>query len=277
MMGVKAALQSFAQGDFAKVLCSTTPDLNLRRAIEDGEIVILSANTLSDKEGVATFGRLFMADLAVAIGEIQKNETKPLLPFPVWLDEYASFKHTFHQVLFQLARSANVGLIIGVQGFEFLADGKEGATFARNVLANCWNHIFFDIRDDTSKDFAAKLAGTLIKEMEQKSEGYSDSEGFDKSKGDMVGTRNRGKSITTGTKATREDEIQPEDLKLDAGDAIWIGKFDTKRVRLPFVKFKNPAPNLREEFKKFEIMQKDVSSSLGILKRMKLKLSQEGM
>ena len=48
MMGVKAALQSFAYGDFAEVLCTVDPDLKLTDAIENGEIIILSANTLKD-------------------------------------------------------------------------------------------------------------------------------------------------------------------------------------------------------------------------------------
>ena len=273
MMGVKAALQPFAKGDFAEILCTVNPDLNLREAIENGEIVVLSASTLKDRDGVATFARLFMADLAVAVGEIQGAGTKPLIPFPVWLDEYASFKHSYQESLFQLARSANVGLIIGVQGFNFLANGRDGDTFAKNVLANCWNHIFFDIKDTDTRELAAKLSGTIIMEMEQVSESESTGEGYDKAKGDIVGTKNKGKSISTGIKQTREDQIQSEDLMLDAGDAIWIGKFETYRTRLPFVDFKKPPLNLKEEFKHFEKFRNQSGNGLGIMEVMAARLA----
>jgi hypothetical protein len=267
MMGVKAALQSFAYGDFAEVLCTVEPDLKLTDAIENGEIIVLSANTLKDSEGVATFGRLFMADLAVAIGEIQSKESKPLIPFPIWLDEYASFKNDSHKKLFQLARSANIGLIIGVQGKNFLSDGPEGETFAKNVLANCWNHVFYDIRDDTRK-FAAEMAGTIIREMEQSSDSETRGHGYDKSQGNIVGNISTGKSKSTGTKQTREDQIQPEDLMLDAGDALWVGKYETYRVRLPFVNFKSPKPDLNQEFIYFEKFKTENVKDLGLFEKM---------
>ena len=272
MMGVKAALQSFTTGDFAEVLCSIEPDLDLRRAIEEGEIVVLSANTLKDKEGVSTFARLFMADLAVAIGEIQSEGTKPLLPFPVWLDEYASFKHSFHQILFQLARSANVGLIIGIQGIGFLEDGNEGEVFARNVLGNCWNHVFFSIGDDKTRDLAISLAGSIINEMEQTSESESTGMSHDKSQGDIVGNISNAKSISTGTKQAREDQIQPEDLMLDAGDALWIGKYETYRTRLPYVSFAEDEPDLEKEYMDFEKFKNERATGLGLLEKMATRL-----
>lgn len=265
VMGVIAGLQSFIQGKYASVLNTNNPQVRLKESIENGDIVIVSANTLTNKQGAETFGRLLMADLGVAIGQIQQQGTKPLVTFPVWLDEYGSFKHSFQETLFQLARSANVGLIVGIQGFGFLkGSGKGDQTFAENVLANCWNHIFFDIRDLKTREICAGLAGTAIKYMEQTSESESEGQSNDKSQSTIVGNQSKSKSVSSGFKGTREDEVQANDLKLEAGDALWVGKHETYRMRLPIIEFEDDAPDLKDVWHEMEILNFPPRNKLGV-------------
>lgn len=201
---------------------------------------MLTIPSLSDSEGAQLFGKLFIADFMRAIGDVQAMDIKPAVPYFAFFDEYPSFKAEFHEKLWQLARSANVSLNMSAQGYSFLANESE--YFAKNILANCWNHFFYDVRDPETREIAAKLAGTVIRLFEQTSEGSSSSRSASSEKSGIISQESQGTSFSKGHKATREDLLQPEDFFLEEGDAILIGKSESYRLRLPIVDFKDPAP-----------------------------------
>lgn len=244
--GLTASIAPFANSIYGSVVNSYDPDINLRQSIEDGEVLVVSMSGLSDAKGVSIFGQIFLADLARAIGDIQTYGTKPRLIYPVWLDEYASFKHLDHKELFQLARSANISLSISIQDINQLK--LESQEFAKIVLGQCWTNVFFDIADQDSRDIAYSMAGTVIREFEQKTEATNEGKSGDSTEsGAIHHTWSQGKSISSGTKAMREELLQPDDLMLDAGDAIVIGKNETYKVRMPFVMFDGEPIDLHSE------------------------------
>lgn len=244
--GVIAAINPFCNSNYGAVVNSYDPDIELRKCIENNEVLVVSISSLADSKGASLFGQIFLADLARAIGEIQVAGTKPYFVYPVWLDEYASFKHEHHQQLFQLARSANISLAISVQGINFLK--QESEEFAKNVVGQCWTSIFYDIKDPDTRELAAAFAGTVIREFEQTSEGTNTGQSHDSTgSGSTLYTKSEGKSVSSGTKAMREELIQPEDMMLDAGDALIIGKNETYRVRMPIIEFDNEPVHLSEK------------------------------
>lgn len=118
--GLVSKLSAFAHSEYGSIVNTYAPDVDIKQAILNNEVVVLSMSSLADKDGVELFGKLFISDLARAVGEIQLEKSKPLTMCPAIFDEYPSFMDESHVQLFQLARSANVPIIIAFQGVGFL-------------------------------------------------------------------------------------------------------------------------------------------------------------
>ncbi|MFL1449097.1 type IV secretory system conjugative DNA transfer family protein [Pseudomonas tritici] len=240
--GLVSKLSAFAHSEYSTIVNTYAPDVDLKHAILNNEVVVLSMSSLADKDGVELFGKLFISDLARAVGEIQLEKSKPLSMCPAIFDEYPSFMDATQVQLFQLARSANVPIIIAFQGVGFLADISP--EFVEMVLGNCWHHIYCDVRDTSTREFAVKLAGTVITKMESTAEGQSTGASHASDEAGLVANQSDGESASVSTKATREEMIQPEDFAtLDQGDGIIVGKSGTYRVRMPMVR--NTFPNVQ--------------------------------
>jgi intracellular multiplication protein IcmO len=237
--GLVSKLSAFAHSEYSTIVNTYAPDVDLKQSILNNEVVVLSMSSLADKDGVELFGKLFISDLARAVGEIQLEKSKPLTMCPAIFDEYPSFMDESQVQLFQLARSANVPIIIAFQGVGFLENISP--SFVEMVLGNCWHHIYCDIRDSKTREFAVKLAGNIITKMESTSEGQSVGASHASDEGGLVANQSDGESASVTTKSSREELIQPEDFStLDQGDGIIVGKSGTYRVRMPMVRNKFP-------------------------------------
>ncbi|PWD02035.1 type IV secretory system conjugative DNA transfer family protein [Pseudomonas amygdali] len=238
--GLISKLSSFAHSEYSSIVNTYAPDVDLKESILNNEVVVLSMSSLADKDGVELFGKLFISDLARAVGEIQLEKSKPLAMNPAIFDEYPSFMDESQVQLFQLARSANVPIIIAFQGVGFLENISPA--FVEMVLGNCWHHLYCDVRDSKSREFAVKLAGSVITKMESTAEGSSTGNSHASDEAGLVANQNDGESATVSTKSQREEMIQPEDFStLDQGDGILVGKSGTYRIRMPLVRNKFPS------------------------------------
>lgn len=245
LQGLVSKLSAFAHSEYSRIVNTYSPDVELKDAILNNKVVILSMSSLADKDGVALFGKLFISDLARAIGDIQLSKEKPLMICPAIFDEYPSFMDASQVSLFQLARSANVPIIIAFQGVGFLENISPA--FVEMVLGNCWTHVYCDIRDKKTREFAIALAGTMVKRFESETVGTSTGQSFGSEESGMVTKDSEGLSMSSGFKATREDILQPEDFStLDQGDGIIIAKSGTYRVRMPMVRNDFRSPHFSE-------------------------------
>lgn len=259
LLGLITKLGAFAHSEYARIVNTYTPDVDLKEAILNNQVVVLSMSALTDSEGVKMFGQLFISDLARAVGEIQLEKSKPLMICPAIFDEYPSFMDESHISLFQLARSANVPIIIAFQGVGFLA--KIDPTFVETVLGNCWTHIYCDVKDTQTRKFAVTLAGTVVRQYLSEASGTSSGTSHGSDETGLVSNDNKGSSATTSTKATREELLQPEDFStLDQGDGIIVAKSGTYRVRLPLVR--NTFPNT--QFKDMKLVRRHKRARSGV-------------
>lgn len=257
--GLVSKLSAFAHSEYGSIVNTYAPDVDIKQAILNNEVVVLSMSSLADKDGVELFGKLFISDLARAVGEIQLEKSKPLTMCPAIFDEYPSFMDESHVLLFQLARSANVPIIIAFQGVGFLENISPA--FVEMVLGNCWHHLYCDIRDTKSRELAVKLAGTAITRMESTAEGQSIGESHASDESGLVANQSGGESVSISTKSQREDMIQPEDFAtLDQGDGIMVGKSGTYRIRMPLVR--NTFPNV--QFKDMKLVRRRPRGRPGI-------------
>ena len=240
LLGTISKLNAYSHSEYVDIVNTYNPDVDIKKTILEGKIVILSMSALADKDGAELLGRLFIADIARAVGEIQQEKSKPLVPCPVLLDEYGSFKDATQINLFQLARSANVPMIIAMQGKGFLEAGKDKA-FAENVMGNCWHHIYSDVRDTNTRDFACTMAGSLVYRLNQESVGESSGESKSSDSTGVTTDDSQSRSFSTGFKESRDNLLRHEDFaSLDKGDALIVGKSGVHRLRLPLMKMNKP-------------------------------------
>ncbi|MDX2309987.1 type IV secretory system conjugative DNA transfer family protein [Pseudomonas sp. On1] len=259
LQGLVSKLSAFAHSEYSSIVNTYSPDVDLKEAILQNKVVVLSMSSLADKDGVKLFGKLFISDLARAVGEIQLSKAKPLMMCPAIFDEYPSFMDESQVDLFQLARSANVPIIIAFQGVGFLQNISPA--FVEMVLGNCWTHLYCDIRDAQTREFAVKLAGTMIKRFVQESSGSSTGQSYASEQSGLYTNDSEGASSSTGYKATREDILQPEDFaSLDQGDGIIVAKSGTYRVRMPLVR--NSFPNVH--FKDMRLVRRPRRARSGV-------------
>lgn len=257
--GLISKLSAFAHSEYSSIVNTYAPDVDLKQSILNNEVVVLSMSSLADKDGVELFGKLFISDLARAVGEIQLEKSKPLTMCPAIFDEYPSFMDESQVQLFQLARSANVPIIIAFQGVGFLENISPA--FVEMVLGNCWHHLYCDIRDSKTREFAVKLAGTVLNQIESKAEGASTGASHASDEAGLVANQSDSTSASVTTKAQREDLIQPEDFAtLDQGDGIIVGKSGTHRVRMPLVR--NTFPNVH--FSQMKLVRRRPKGRAGI-------------
>jgi intracellular multiplication protein IcmO len=245
LFGLVSKLSAFAHSEYSRIVNTYSPDVDIKESILSNKVLVLSMSALADKDGVELFGKLFIADLARAVGEIQLSKLKPLMMCPAIFDEYPSFMDEGQVSLFQLARSANVPIIIAFQGVGFLE--RIDPSFVENVLGNCWTHVYCDIRDSKTRKFAIELAGTMIKRFQSETTGASSGMSYGSDQSGVLTNDSESQSVSSGYKATREELIQPEDFStLDQGDAIIVAKSGTYRARLPMVRNSFPSPHFSE-------------------------------
>lgn len=257
--GLISKLSAFAHSEYSTIVSTYAPDVDLKESILNNEVVVLSMSSLADKDGVELFGKLFISDLARAVGEIQLEKTKPLSMCPAIFDEYPSFMDESQVQLFQLARSANVPIIIAFQGIGFLE--KISPAFVEMVLGNCWNHLYCDVRDTSTREFAVKLAGTMMSKHETVTEASATGASHTSDEAALMGSQTDSYSESKQGKATREELIQPEDFStLDQGDGILVSKSGTYRVRMPMVR--NNFPNVH--FSQMRLSRRKPKARAGI-------------
>lgn len=244
MLGLQSMLMDFCHTEYLQIINDYNPDIELKSDILNGKIIIITIPTLSDKAGVEVFSRLFLADLARAIGQIANERVRPIIPYFVFLDEYGSMKDESHTDLWQLARSSNISLVMSVQGRGFL--DIESTAFTNNLLTNMWNHIYLDVRDPDTRETAARIAGTTLFKLANDTVGDSFGFSHQNYQSGLLNQESHGKSISHGARETREDLIQPEDFTMGPGEAILVGKAGVLRLKLPILEFSEQLPELDE-------------------------------
>lgn len=237
--GAVSKFSAFTHSEYRSIVNTYVSDVDILDCILTGKVLVLSMSTMKDKDGVEQFARLFMADVARAIGTIQQDKLKPLTTCPLICDEYGSFADLTHIDFFQLARSANVPCLIMMQGKGFLDVIDEN--FSNNVLGNCWHHIYFDVRDIKTREYAAALAGTHMTRLRSVTVGESAGVSLSSEESGLLTNDSESRSQSDSWREQKEELIQPDDfISMDEGDAIMVGKSGVYRLRMPLVEVPSP-------------------------------------
>lgn len=248
MQGIKTMCMNFCHSEYLNLLNSYNPDIELKNILVNSKVLYIGFSALADKDGSSTFGRLLMADLARAIGDIYRSRTRPALPCLVYLDEYGSSADEADSELMQMGRDANIAFIAAVQGRGFLDDVGKGTTFTDKVMATTGTHIYLRIQDEKTRKTAAAMAGSNITKFATTGVSKNFGKSFKNYEVGLLNTESHGTGLSKGAKEMREDLIQPEDFNLSRGDAIMIGEGGVYRLRLPLVEFKEKLQDEKDAY-----------------------------
>ncbi len=249
-------LHSYYVGAAGRVLNDYTPELDLYQAMKENLLVYVALPMLQKKEIAVEFAKFFISDLRTAVGQIQDDNYKPSPTFLVLMDEFSSYAMPSLAALFEQARSANVCLFPFIQTISSLSDKENGLSqdFASKILGNTWNKISFVLQDPESCEVMSRVAGESL--QESVSESFGDSMSFAGGEDDasVLRTGGRGRSYGRSVSHSYEAIVRPEDFKnLDTGEAVFIGRQDVMKLKVPLVKLDNSDKNL--DFPKFRLPQ----------------------
>ncbi|MDD9911529.1 MAG: TraM recognition domain-containing protein [Alphaproteobacteria bacterium] len=235
-------LNPYNAGNAAQVLNAYNPEVDLYQAMQENLLVYVALPMLSKNEIATNFAKLFISDLRTAIGQIQNDKVKPAPTFSVFMDEFSSYAMPSLAPVFEQARSANVSLFPFVQTVSSLKDKERGLSedFANKILGNTWSKISFVLKDPESCEVMSKIAGEQRTQSVSESVGeqISFSSGGDRDSTSMVRTGGRGRGYTKSISYDYEAIVRPEDfanLDTQKGEAIYIGKSEVLKLRVPYV------------------------------------------
>lgn len=234
LAGLKQMVMDFTHSEYRSLLNSYNPDIDLKDVIENGRVLYVGFSALTDKQGSNVFGRLMLADLARAIGEIFTERTRPAIPALVFMDEYGSSADEADLELFQMGRSANVPIVVAVQGRGFLDSVNQ--QFVSKLLDATATHIFLRVSSEETRSTATALAGSTITRFAQDSDARNFGRSYSNYETGLLHDESHGRSVSMGSKEAREELIQPEDFNMERGDAILINAGGAHKMRLPLVK-----------------------------------------
>lgn len=231
-------LHSYYVGEAGKVLNDYNPELDIYQAIKENLLVYIALPMLSKKEIAVDFAKFLVSDMQTAVGQIQNDNHKPAPTFMVLMDEFSSYAMPSLAPLFEQARSANVCLFPFIQTISSLTDKQNGLSpdFAAKIIGNTWNKISFVLQDPESCEVMSSVAGEMLKE--QVSESFGENMSFASGEDDagMLRTGGRGRNYGRSVSMKYDAIVRPEDFRnLDTGEAIFIGRQDVLKLRVPHV------------------------------------------
>ncbi len=172
LSGMTADLGMISESEFADILTSEKPEIDLLDAYLNKKIVYFQLNAQGYEETARRFGRIILQDLKTISNYIQAYLTEDERGFfPVYIDEFSNFAYEQFVEFLNKARGAHLAILIAHQSLGDLE--KQGNHFLKQVLENCNIKIIMRQDDPTSVETYSKISGTVksIKDTYQTKEG----------------------------------------------------------------------------------------------------------
>jgi conjugal transfer pilus assembly protein TraD len=223
LSGLTADLGMISESEFADILTSEKPEIDLLDAYLNKKIVYFQLNAQGYEETARRFGRIILQDLKTISNYIQaylEEEKRDF--FPVFIDEFSNFAYEQFIEFLNKARGAHLAILIAHQSLGDLE--KAGNHFVKQVLENCNIKVVMRQDDPASIETYSKISGTVksLKDTYQTEEGF-----FEK---DMTGMGSR--------REVEEFRIKPNTIReLGRGEAAIIIKqpFITDLLQLDYI------------------------------------------
>jgi type IV secretory pathway TraG/TraD family ATPase VirD4 len=223
LSGMTADLGMISESEFADILITEKPEIDLLDAYLNKKIIYFQLNAQGYEETARRFGRIVLQDLKTVSNYIQAYlpEDKRSF-FPVYIDEFSNFAYEQFIEFLNKARGAHLAVLIAHQSLGDLE--KAGNHFLKQVLGNCNIKIIMRQDDPTSIETYSRISGTVtsFKDTYETEEGMLDK--------DLTGKGTR--------REVEEFRINPNTIReLARGEAAVIIKqpFITDLLQLDFI------------------------------------------
>lgn len=156
--GLVAQLQSFAVGDTAKIFNTENSDINLERALQDGEIVYCQLPALKIPTLGKATGKMILQCLQSAVASRHLGKYQSQRFFSVYLDDFTEYLTPSFVTLLNKSRSANVGVVFAHQALGDLAGLGDG--IKNTILTNSNLKVFMRTNEPESAEYFSEVIGT---------------------------------------------------------------------------------------------------------------------
>jgi type IV secretory pathway TraG/TraD family ATPase VirD4 len=159
LAGLTADLGMIAESEFANLLVTEKPEIDLLSAYLEKKIVYFQLNAQGYEETARRFGRIILQDLKTVSNYIQAYLPEEQRSFyPVFVDEFSNFAYEQFIEFLNKARGAHLAILIAHQSLGDLE--KAGGPFLKQVLENCNIKIILRQDDPASIETYARISGT---------------------------------------------------------------------------------------------------------------------
>lgn len=154
LSGLINKLQRFCNNEWAHLLNVRDPDIRMKKAMENGEIILFSPDSARYPEDAKPLSILAMMDMAEQLADRYKDI--PEKPFRVFLDEFYNLAYPKFIDFINKCREAKVNLIFAHQSNgDLFGVSKE---FLEQVMNTATNKIVLRVNDpDTAESFARQF------------------------------------------------------------------------------------------------------------------------
>ncbi|MGE3386014.1 MAG: type IV secretory system conjugative DNA transfer family protein [Bdellovibrionales bacterium] len=169
--GLIAQLQCFSIGPNASIFNCENSDIDLERALEDGEIVYCQLPALKIPTLGKMTGKLILQCLQSAVSSRHLGSATSRKFFSVYLDDFTEYLTPNFVTLLNKSRSANVGIVFAHQALGDLASLGEGVS--NTILTNSNLKVFMRTNEPESAEYFAGVIGTVrsVKVTERQKDG----------------------------------------------------------------------------------------------------------
>ena len=156
--GLVTQLQVFAVGETAPIFNAENSDIDLNRALEEGQIIYCQLPVLKIPTLGKVTGKFILQALQSAIASRHLGSSQNRTFFSVYLDDFTEYLNESFVSLLNKSRSANVAVVFAHQALGDLA--VLGDAIKNTILTNANLKIFMRTNEPESAEYFSGVVGT---------------------------------------------------------------------------------------------------------------------
>lgn len=232
--GLAGRMAQFSQGKFGEIFNTYTPEIDLFDIIKNNKMLYVMLPTMGKGTAALNLAKMLLSDFMSAVYKVQslpKNQ-RPWPPFPGFFDEFGRYAIAESAILIEQARSANIAIMPGFQGYGNLADVSE--SFADMVLQSTWTKALFAFGSDESAERSADIIGKIKRYQQTMTDSESESDGAQLLQYAPQSTQGDGEGTGESWREIEEHRVSIDKItSLKIGQAIIVINGDVFHVRIP--------------------------------------------
>lgn len=158
IQGMRSQLEILIESDIGHLFRESEDNLDLKKEIENGSIMLFSLNVNVYSQLVKSMGRFIISNVSYQVSEMFAENEETFQGAVGVFDEFGRYASEKIITILSTARSAKFGSIIGTQSLADLKDGEE--SLVQQIIDNCNTMLFGRSNDSENADLVSNIVGT---------------------------------------------------------------------------------------------------------------------